>query len=220
MSGPPTSTAGWRKPAPPTVCSSATRSGWCRAIATRPSISTIGMSAFAATGSRRSGRSPPAAPGIDATIGLAPANMPAEKRWFRAAPPRPRAVPAPRPRPAVRSAPPASAARLRLAGRDPVDDALADHDHRRMGAARARNARHHRGVGHPQPLDALDPAILVDDRHRIVGGAHLAGSGHVPGGADGLADPQIERMVIGQDVVIRLDAKLGHIPVGLRFEEP
>jgi hypothetical protein len=58
---PPTSTAGSPSRAPPTGCALAIRSASCPATATRPSISTTGMSASAPTASSSSGRSPPAA---------------------------------------------------------------------------------------------------------------------------------------------------------------
>src|SRR5579875_3098082 len=59
MSAPRTNMAGSRSPPPPTGSGSATRSGCCRGIATRPSIFTTGMSASAAIASRRCGRLPP-----------------------------------------------------------------------------------------------------------------------------------------------------------------
>src|SRR5438874_8248708 len=65
--------------------------------------------------------------------------------------------------------------------RNPVDDPFADHDHRGMRTPGPRNARHHGRIYHPQSLDALDPAILIHDRHRVGIRSHLTGPGHVPG---------------------------------------
>src|SRR5215472_7718072 len=48
----------------------------------------------------------------------------------------------------------------RYMARNPVDDPLAYHHHRGMRTTRPGNARHHRRINHPQPLDALDSAVL------------------------------------------------------------
>ena len=57
----------------------------------------------------------------------------------------------------------------------PVGDALADHDAGEVGV-RAGDGRHDRGIHHPQILDRPDPAVLVDDRHRIVRRSHRGGA--------------------------------------------
>jgi hypothetical protein len=47
------------------------------------------------------------------------------------------------------------------------------HQDRKIGVG-ARHHREDRGVDHAQTLHALDAALGVDDRHRIVGAAHPA----------------------------------------------
>src|ERR1700732_4335844 len=89
--------------------------------------------------------------------------------------------------------------------RNPVDDTFAYHDYRRMGSTRPGDARHHRRISHPQSCDALDPAVLVNDRQRICIRSHLAGPGYVPGGTRGLTYPEIQSVVIGQNVFRRVD---------------
>src|SRR5262245_65483894 len=98
-----------------------------------------------------------------------------------------------RPGPVARRAPPPPVrSRTGLARRNPVNDPFADHDHRGMGSTRPGNARHHRRIHHPQPLDALDPAVLIHDRHRVGIRPHLTGPGYVPGGAQGLTVLELE----------------------------
>jgi hypothetical protein len=60
---------------------------------------------------------------------------------------------------------------------------------------------------------------LVNDRHRVGIGTHLARPGDVPGGADGLPDIKVQRIVGGDDVIRGLDAVLGHVFVRLGFQE-
>ena len=111
------------------------------------------------------------------------------------------------------------APRVASVRRNPVDDALAYHDDRRMGAARPGNARHHRCIGHPQPLNALDPAVLVNDRHRIGIRSHLAGPGHVPGCAHGLPYPQVQSVVVGQNVIRRVDPVIDHVLIRIGLQQ-
>src|SRR4051794_16797951 len=92
-----------------------------------------------------------------------------------------------------------------LTSRYPVDDTFANHDHRGMGAARPGNARHHRCVSHPQILNTLYSAVLVDDRHGVPVRSHPTSPGYMPGRADGLADPEIQSVVVGQNVGRRVD---------------
>src|SRR5437879_6167132 len=51
--------------------------------------------------------------------------------------------------------------------RNPVDDPFADHGHRGMGTTGPGNAQHHRRIHHPPPVDTLDSAILIHDRHGV-----------------------------------------------------
>ena len=95
------------------------------------------------------------------------------------------------------------APRVASVRRNPLDCALAYHDHRRMGATRPGNARHHRCINHRQSLDALDPAILINHRHRIRIRSHLAGPGNMPRCAHGLPYPQVQSVVAGQNVIRR-----------------
>jgi hypothetical protein len=60
---------------------------------------------------------------------------------------------------------------------------------------------------------------LVNDRHRVGIGTHLARPGDVPSGADGLPDIKVQRIVVGDDVIRGLDAVLGHVFVRLGLQE-
>src|SRR5262249_9501737 len=61
--------------------------------------------------------------------------------------------------------------------RNPVDDTFAYHDHFCMRPTCPWNARHPRRINHPQPLYALDSAVLINDRHRVCIRSHLTGPG-------------------------------------------
>src|SRR5580704_11844940 len=104
--------------------------------------------------------------------------------------------------------------------RNPVDDAFAYHDHRRMGATRPGDARHHRGISHPQSFDALDPAVLVNDRQRICIRSHLTGPGYVPGGTRGLTYPEVQSVVAGQNVRGGVDPVIDYVFIHVGFQQP
>src|SRR5262252_6228683 len=70
-----------------------------------------------------------------------------------------------------------------------------------------------------QPLDSLHVAVLVNDRHRVGIGTHLARPGDVPGGAGGLPDIEVQSVVVGYDVIRGLDAVIDHVFVRLGFQE-
>ena len=106
-----------------------------------------------------------------------------------------------------------------LTSRYPVDDTFANHDHRCMGAARPGDARHHRCVSHPQLLNTLHSAVLVDDRHRVRVRSHPTSPGYMPGRAHGLADPEIQSVVVGQNVSRRVDPVIDHVFKCVGFQQ-
>src|SRR5690348_10049885 len=63
--------------------------------------------------------------------------------------------------------------RLRFAAH-PVGYVFADHDGGEVDV-RARDGGHDRRVGRAQAGDGADPAVLVDDGHRVAGRAHAGG---------------------------------------------
>src|SRR4051794_28551736 len=71
---------------------------------------------------------------------------------------------------------------------------------RRQVRVGARHGREDRGVGHPEVLDAEHPSPGVDDRARVVRGAHAARATDVAGVADGLHQPGVDRAVVGEGV--------------------
>src|SRR5205807_3182984 len=101
--------------------------------------------------------------------------------------------------------PMALAVGYRNTARNPVDDPFADHDHRGVRTTGPGYARHHRRIHHPQPLDALDPAVLIHDRHGVCIRSHLTGPGYVPGCAHGLAYPEVQSVIVGQHGIRRVD---------------
>ena len=52
---------------------------------------------------------------------------------------------------------------------------------------------------------------MLDDRHWIAVRSHLTGSRYVPGRPYGLADPEIQSIVVGENVIRRVDALIGHL---------
>ena len=90
-----------------------------------------------------------------------------------------------------------------------VGDALAYH-HGGAVCVGADTVRHDRGIGHPQPLKAMDPAVLVDYRHWVGSGAHPASA------RDVLATNYGPAHVLVQGVV-----RLNHLVWGLypRFHD-
>ena len=50
-------------------------------------------------------------------------------------------------------------------------------------------------------------------------GPHLARTGYVPGGSDGLTDIEVQGVVVGYDVIRGLDAVIGHVFVRIGFQE-
>src|SRR5262249_60788890 len=56
-------------------------------------------------------------------------------------------------------------------------------------------------------------------RRRVGLRTHLARPGDVPGGADGLPDIEVQRVVVGYDVIRGLDAVLGHVFVRIGCQE-
>src|SRR5262245_30484774 len=75
--------------------------------------------------------------------------------------------------------------------------ALPNHKNGCVAATGPGNARHDRRIDDGQPLDSLHVTVLVNDRHRVGIGTHLARPGDVPGGADGLPDIEVQRVVVG-----------------------
>src|SRR5216684_9127194 len=73
---------------------------------------------------------------------------------------------------------------------------FANHDRWRVGVARGE-CRHDRSVCDPQPFDAMDAKLRVDDRHCI--GAHLAGPDRVVSRFRRLFDP-VQYFVVGGPV--------------------
>ena len=75
---------------------------------------------------------------------------------------------------------PAIGRRRSVVGEDHVGGFLGDHDGRCVGAA--GQARHDRGVDHPQTVNAMHSQARIDHRQRV--GSHLAGADRmVKGGA-------------------------------------
>jgi len=65
-----------------------------------------------------------------------------------------------------------------VAAPDQVGAFLADHDRGCVGVA-ADQRGHDRCVGYAQPVDAAHAQLVVDNGHRVVGQAHLAGADRV-----------------------------------------
>ena len=105
-----------------------------------------------------------------------------------------------------------------LAVGDPVDNALADEDGRRVHATAAQYLRDNGGVGNPKPLHSLDPAMLVDDGIGVGVGPHSAGARHVPGGAHSLAHIQVQRVIVLQGLIGRSDAVIEYVLVCRRLQ--
>jgi hypothetical protein len=74
---------------------------------------------------------------------------------------------------------------------DQVGDAFAD-DHGGYIGVGADAIGHDRGIGDAQPFEAVDIAILVNDRQWVGGEPHFAGAGTVMAGGDILEHPGIE----------------------------
>src|SRR5262245_14453820 len=100
-----------------------------------------------------------------------------------------------------------------------VNDTFAYHDHRSMRTTRPWNAWHHRRINHPQPLDALDSAVLIHHRHGVGIQFHLTGPRHMPGGAHGLAYPVLESSLVGQNGIRGVDAVIDHVFIRVGFQQ-
>ena len=76
------------------------------------------------------------------------------------------------------------------------DPLTADHNGWHVGVG-ADDSRHDRGVGDPQPFDAVDAARRIDHGHRIVGGADGAGRGRMEAGASRVQDVVVRNRIGG-----------------------
>jgi hypothetical protein len=56
---------------------------------------------------------------------------------------------------------------------------------------------------------------LIHDRHGVCMRSHLTGPGHVPSGAHGLADPAVQRVIIGENGIRRVDTVLRYVFIDL-----
>lgn len=76
---------------------------------------------------------------------------------------------------------------------------LTDHDRRRIGVAR-HDVRHDRGIGNPQPRNAVNPQAVI--HHRLIIRTHPAGAGRV---IDRLADiaGALQQLFIRLRIVVR-----------------
>ncbi len=80
---------------------------------------------------------------------------------------------------------------------DPIGHPLGDHYGGGVGVG-ADDVGHHRCVYYPQPLKAMDVAVLVDNGHRVGTWTHLAG-----------ARDMVLAVAVGHDQTLRLGV-VGH----------
>ena len=78
-----------------------------------------------------------------------------------------------------------------------LGDALRDHDGRHVGVG-ADDVGHDRGVGDAERFDAVDTALRIDNRHRIVRGADRAGRGRMEAGAGRVEDFVVRLITLEQ----------------------
>ena len=97
-----------------------------------------------------------------------------------------------------------------ISSQDKFGDALADHHGGDVGVG-ADAVGHDGGVHHAQVLHALDPALLIDHRHGVGVGSHLAGAGDVLGGGHVGAEPVVQGRVGLQVGVQRFRAFLDYV---------